>query len=329
MSLLHSAQAGDLVIVVISGGGSALLTAPAEGLALADLQALTNALLACGANIQEINTLRKHLDGIKGGGLARAAFPADVLTLILSDVIGDPLDVIASGPTVPDPTTFADALGVLERYRLVEQIPQTVLHHLRQGAGGLSPETPKPGEPLFDHVQNVIVGSNRQAALAAVAQARLEGMNSLLLTSYLQGEASQAGRFAAALARQIAGQGEPLSRPACLVLGGETTVTLSNSTGLGGRNQELALGSVLDLAGLPGVVIVTLATDGGDGPTDAAGAVVTGETLGRALALGLAPHQFLAQHDAYHFFEPLGDLLRPGPTLTNVNDLVFVFAFQH
>jgi hydroxypyruvate reductase len=325
-ALLADTTAQDLVLCLISGGGSALLTLPADGLALADLRSLTDALLTCGATINEINTLRKHLDRVKGGGLARLAAPARVAALILSDVVGNPLDIIASGPTVPDPGTYNEAWAVLERYGILGEAPRAVREHLQRGREGKLPESPKPGDPLFDDVHNLLVGSNLQAAEAALAQARIEGFQPLLLTTYLQGEAREAGRALAAVARQVAADGRPLSRPACLVAGGETTVTLRGD-GLGGRNQELALGAVADLAGLPQVALVTLATDGGDGPTDAAGAVVTGETLARAQALGLDPAGHLARNDAYRFFDPLGDLLKPGPTQTNVNDLAFVFAF--
>lgn len=327
LALLEAARADDLVICLISGGGSALLTSPVPGISLEDLQTLTRLLLASGATIHEINCLRKHLDAVKGGGLARAACPATLVTLALSDVVGDHLDVIASGPTVPDPTTFADAWNVLERYHLVERVPASIREHLGAGRGGQLPDTPKPGDALFEKVQNVIVGSNRQAAEAARCRAQQAGYHTLLLTTFLQGEARQAGRFLAAIARQVASDGHPLPRPACLIAGGETTVTLNpSSAGLGGRNQEMALAAVSELAGLEGITFIALATDGGDGPTDAAGAVVTGQTLARAAALGLHPADFLAGNDAYHFFEPLGDLLKPGPTRTNVNDLAIVLA---
>jgi hydroxypyruvate reductase len=324
--LLHQATERDLVIALISGGGSALLTLPAEGIALAELQALTNLLLRCGANINEINTLRKHLDQVKGGGLARLAAPASVITLILSDVVGSPLDVIGSGPTVPDPSSFADAYEVLERYNVVADAPAAIVERLRRGMAGAIAETPKPGDPRFARVHNLIVGSNRQAAEAALAAARAAGLHTLLLTTFLQAEAREAGRMLAAVARELASGGHPLPRPACIVVGGETTVTLRGS-GRGGRNQELALAAVADLAGLPDLALVALATDGGDGPTDAAGAVVTGATLDRARVLGLDPVAHLARNDAYSFFDPLGDLLKPGPTETNVNDLAFVFGF--
>jgi hydroxypyruvate reductase len=317
----------DLLLVLISGGGSALFTQPAPGISLEDMQALTRLLLASGATINQINTLRKHLDIVKGGGLARAAGGARVAALVLSDVVGDPLDVIASGPTVADTTTFQDALGILEQFELLERAPAAIVERLRAGARGAVPDTPKPGDALLERVQNVVIGSNRQAAEAAIASARAAGLHTLLLTTSLQGEAREAGRFLASIASEIQASGQPTARPCCVVLGGETTVTVRGQ-GRGGRNQELALAAVAPLAGIPGALLVTLATDGGDGPTDAAGAVVTGATLGRAAALGLDPAMFLARNDAYAFFDPLGDLLRPGPTLTNVNDLAFLFMLS-
>jgi len=330
--LLANVMADDLVIVLVSGGGSALLVAPVEGVSLADLQALTNAMLASGASIDEINTLRKHLDRLKGGGLARICHSAQVAALILSDVIGDPLDVIASGPTTPDPSTFLNAWSILEKYNLVDQAPAEIVTYLQRGLDGKEAETPKPGDGLFGRVNNVLIGSNRQAAEAALQQAKDEGFHPLLLTTSLQGEARQAGRFLAAVLRQAAADGPPIQRPACLLAGGETTVTLTAMPGegssLGGRNQELALAAVHDLAGLPEVALITLATDGGDGPTDAAGAIVTGDTLERARQAGLDPAQFLKRNDSYHFFAGLEDLVRSGPTRTNVNDLTFLFTFQ-
>jgi hydroxypyruvate reductase len=327
MSLLDSCREDDLVIALISGGGSALLSAPADGISLEDLQNLTRLLLACGASIDEINTLRKHLDQIKGGGLARFTYPARLVSLILSDVVGDPLDVIASGPAVPDSSTWKAAWGVLERYDLVDRAPQAILAHLQKGCRGELPDTPKPDDPLFARVQNVMVASNLQAAEAAAEQAEEEGFHTLLLTTYLQGEARQAGRILGAILRQVAAPGHPIPRPACLIAGGETTVTLLGD-GLGGRNQEVALGAVSELHGLEQVALVTFATDGGDGPTDAAGALVTGETAQRAAALGMHPDDYLKRNDSYHFFEALGDLLFTGPTGTNVNDLTFLFAFS-
>jgi glycerate 2-kinase len=324
--LLTTVTGRDLVLAVISGGGSALLTLPADGLALADLQGTTDLLLRCGATIVELNTVRKHLSQIKGGGLARLAGQAPVVSLILSDVVGDPLDVIASGPTVPDPTTFADAWAVLEKYDLVGRVPAVVRERLQAGLRGDLPDTPKPGAALFGRVHNLIVGSNRQAAEGAVEAAQAQGCNALLLSTFVQGEAREVAQVAAALAKELVGYDRPVPRPACLVWGGETTVTVRGQ-GWGGRNQELALAAALALEGLPNVLLVALGTDGTDGPTDAAGAVATGETVARARALGLDPSTHLADNDAYPFFDALDDLIRTGPTGTNVNDLLFIFAF--
>ena len=324
--LLSGLSTRDLVLVLLSGGASALTTLPAPGLSLADLQETTALLLGCGASILELNTLRKHLCLLKGGDLARRAAPASLIGLILSDVVGDPLDAIASGPTAPDPTTFADAWDVLERYGLKARVPEAVREHLRAGLAGRVPDTPKPGDPLFLRVQNVVVGSNRLAAEAAVDTARASGLHSLLLSTFVEGEARQVARVAAALARELACYDRPVRRPACLVLGGETTVTLTGQ-GKGGRNQELALAAALAMQELPGVLLVALATDGNDGPTGAAGAVATGDTVARARALGLDPAAHLRENNSYPFFDSLGDLIITGPTGTNVNDLLFLFAF--
>ncbi len=310
----------DLLLCLISGGGSALVTAPVNGLSLADMQALTSALLACGARVDEVNTLRRRLDRVKGGGLARLANGAAIVSLILSDVVGNPLEAIASGPTAPDPSARADALSIIKKYRLEHQIPLTIDHALRS-----SPEPPKPGDPLFKNVQNVIVGSSLTAAQAALKQAEEEGFRPYLLRVDLQGEARDAAFELATFLRQASQTGQPVPRPACIVAGGETTVTIKGD-GRGGRNTELALAAVTELADYPGVMLVTLATDGEDGPTDAAGAVVTGETYRRARSLGLEPAEYLARNDSYSFFEALGDLLKPGPTGTNVNDLTFLFV---
>lgn len=325
--LLSRTTEHDLVIAVISGGGSALLTLPAEGLTLEDLQTTTNLILRSGATIVELNTVRKHLSQVKGGGLARLAAPAPVISLVLSDVVGDPLDVIASGPLSPDTTTFANAWRVLERYDLVERVPTAVRDWLQAGLNGVVPDTPKAGDPLFERVHSVIVGSNRLGAWAAVEAARGQGLNALLLSTFVEGEACEVARVAAALAKELVAHNRPVPRPACLVWGGETTVTVRGQ-GKGGRNQELALAAALALEGVPRVVLVALGTDGTDGPTDAAGAVATGETVHRARSLGIDSEACLADNDSYHFFDGLGDLIRTGPTGTNVNDLLFVFAFQ-
>jgi hydroxypyruvate reductase len=324
-ALLHSVTTRDLVICLISGGGSALMTLPAEGITLSDLQTITQLLLRAGATIQQINTIRKHLDTIKGGGLARLANGAAIATLLLSDVIGDDLSVIASGPTVPDPSTFADAWRVIEQFGLPNRLPAPVRDRLRRGAAGETADTPKPGDPLFDRVQTVIIGSNAQAAQAAESLAKQLKFNTLLLSTQLQGEAREAAQFAAAIAKEIAMYNRPIPKPACLILGGETTVTVKGS-GLGGRNQEIALAAAIALDGLPKTLIAALGTDGTDGPTDAAGALATGETIRRAQLIGLEARAYLIDNDSYHFFQALGDLILTGPTGTNVNDLLLVLV---
>lgn len=306
----------DLLLCLISGGGSALMTLPHPGISLDDLRALTSSLLACGARVDEINTLRRHLDQLKGGGLARLASPARVVSLILSDVVGNPLEAIASGVTAPDPSTREDALAVLEKYRLLDQVPASIVQSLKT-----IPETPKPDDPLFERVQNVIVGSNARAAEAAQSQARSEGFHPVWLGDDWQGEAREVAQRLCHILKTTTTQ-----RPFCLIAGGETTVTLRGH-GRGGRNQELALASVHELAGMRDVMLVSLATDGDDGPTDAAGAVATGQTLQRGLELGLSPESFLEDNDAYNYFSALGDLLKPGATGTNVNDLMFCFGW--
>lgn len=324
--LLDGLTERDLVICLISGGGSALLPLPAAGITLDDLQALTTLLLRSGATINEFNAVRKHCSRLKGGQLARRAAPAALVCLILSDVVGRPLDTIASGPTVADPTTFADAYGVLERYGILGAVPDSIVAHLRRGLAGEIAETPKPGDPCFRRVQNLIIGDNRMAARAAQAQAQALGFRSQVLTTYVEGEAREVAKVCAALAKEMVESGAPLAPPACLILGGETTVTVRGQ-GKGGRNQELALAAALALDGWERTMVVSLATDGSDGPTDAAGAVATGSTLARARALGLDPVAHLANNNAYPFFAALGDLIFTGPTNTNVNDLNLVLVF--
>ena len=315
LQMMQDLDKNDLLICLISGGGSALMSAPHPGVSVSDLRELTSALLACGACVEEINTLRRHLDRLKGGGLARQAFPARVVSLILSDVINNPLEVIASGPTAPDPTTRTDALRVLDKYHLREIVPASILQALRNAT-----ETAKPGNGLFAHVRNVLVGSNLLATKAALEQAKSEGFQTHLLGNDWQGEARD---VAQELCNHL--KHSPLPRPFCLVAGGETTVTLRGQ-GCGGRNQELALAAVQELAGLPDVLLITLATDGEDGPTDAAGAVVSGDTLQYGQALGISVQACLDDNDSYGYFSALGDLLKPGPSGTNVNDLMFCFG---
>ena len=321
IELLSDLRNDDLVICLISGGGSALMAAPVESVTLSDMQALTSALLACGAWLDEINILRRHLDRLKGGGLTRLASPARVVSLILSDVVGNPLEAIASGPTAPDPSTCADALAVLEKYKLPGKTPESVMVALKSGH-----ETLKPGDAIFRNVDNILVGSNLLATQAALKQVEAEGFHPYLLRTDLQGEAREVAVELCRTLRWAWQTGDPAPRPACIVAGGETTVTL-HGDGRGGRNTELALASVTELANFPEVMLVSLATDGEDGPTDAAGAVVTGETYARAHAFGLNPVDYLRRNDSYTFFAALDDLLKPGPTGTNVNDLIFLFTF--
>jgi hydroxypyruvate reductase len=334
LEFVSNLREDDLLVCLISGGGSALMTAPI--VLLEDMQTLTSALLACGARIDEINTLRRHLDQVKGGGIAQAT-KARVLSLILSDVVGSPLEAIASGPTAPDPTTKEDALAVLQKYELLSANPRelplitsnirgdwrrladSILQSIKKNV-----ETPKPDDPIFSRVQNVIVGDNALAVQAALNQAEEEGFDAKSLSSNWQGEARQVG---VELAQKLRVTNKLRKSPFCLIAGGETTVTL-HGNGKGGRNQELVLAAVSELAGLGNTLLISLATDGEDGPTDAAGAVVNGETLRRAEGLGLTVADYLSQNDAYHFFERLGDLLKIGPTGTNVNDLIYLVGLD-
>ena len=306
----------DLLICLISGGGSALMAEPL--IPLDELQALTSALLASGAAIHEVNTVRRHLDSLKGGGIVQAANGARIVSLILSDVVGDSLEAIASGPTAPDPSTVEDARAVVTRDA---QIGNSLAPPTRAGVRYIFRETPKPGDPIFQRVTNHIIASNEIALRAAQSQAEAEGFFAEILETGMQGEAREVGKR---LAELLAGQAR--TRPFCLLAGGETTVTVRGS-GKGGRNQELTLAAVESLRDVENVMLVSLATDGEDGPTDAAGAAVTGESAGRAESLGMAAPDFLSRHDAYSFFERLGDLIRPGPTGTNVNDLILLFGF--
>ncbi|MDL1941644.1 DUF4147 domain-containing protein [Chloroflexi bacterium CFX2] len=303
----------DLLVCLISGGGSALMIAPL--IPLEDLQSLTSALLRCGARIDEINTLRRHLDRLKGGGLAELANGAQMVSLILSDVVGDSLEAIASGPTAPDPSTKADALVILEKYDLPAKVPASVIRAMR--------ETAKPADSVFERVQNALVASNAIALRSAGSQLEQEGFGNKIINSNLQGEAREVGReMAIRLKNELA----KMPRPFCLLAGGETTVTVRGN-GKGGRNQETALGAAAELAGTPNVMLISIATDGEDGPTDAAGAVVTGETAQRAKSLQMDRADYQSRNDAYSYFANLDDLIKTGPSGTNVNDLVLAFAF--
>ncbi len=317
----------DLLLVLLSGGASALLPAPSEGLTLDDKQRTTQLLLRAGATIHELNAVRKHLSRLKGGGLAAAAAPARVITLVLSDVVGDDLSTIASGPTVPDPTTFADALGVIEQRGLLSKVPRRVRAHLEAGAAGERPETPGTKERLFRRVATRIVGSNRLSVEAAAREARRQGLRPLVLTTRLEGEAREVARLLAAVLRECVESGRPAAPPVCLLAGGETTVTVRGD-GEGGRNQELAVAAAGALVDFPApAVVASFGTDGIDGASDAAGGVVDDQTTARAAALGLAPGAvFLAANDTRNFLGPLGDLILTGPTGTNVCDVVLGLA---
>lgn len=322
--ILDKARDDDLIIVIISGGGSALMTHPAGDISLEEVRELTDLLLRSGATINELNAVRKHISNVKGGRMAKRAHLATVLSLILSDVVGDPLDTIASGPTAPDPTTFGDAIRVLKNRGLWERTPDPIRRRLEKGAKGEIDETPKPGDAVFEKVNNIVVGSNLTAARAAVKRSSALGYNSMLLTTRLEGEARRVGTKMAEVVRKIHETDKPVRRPAAVVAGGETTVSVVGQ-GRGGRNQELALSAALKIEGL-NAVITTLATDGIDGPTDAAGAVVDGSTIKRARAMGLKAADILAENDSYSFFSKLGDVLLTGPTGTNVNDLTLLLV---
>jgi glycerate 2-kinase len=320
LELVATAGPDDLILCMISGGGSALTPAPVDGISLADKQETTRLLLACGATIHEINTIRKHLSRIKGGQLCRHAGGARIVSLILSDVIGDNLDIIASGATAPDPGTFGDCEAILRRYGLVDRIPAPVCRHLSRGAMGHLDETPKPGDPVFDRVENRVVGSISDVLSAASNESRRQGFTPMVLSSMIQGEAREVAKVLCAVAREVRRSGHPIPAPACLLSGGETTVTIRGD-GLGGRNMELALAAAIELAGDSRTLLLSAGTDGTDGPTDAAGAFVDGSTVSRADASGISAFRHLVNNDAYRFFDPLGDLLITGPTRTNVMDL--------
>jgi hydroxypyruvate reductase len=311
----------DLLLCLISGGASALLPLPADPITLDEKQEVTKLLLACGADIHEINAVRKHISQIKGGQLARLAYPARVLSLLLSDVIGDDLDVIGSGPTAPDASTFALARAILDKYGIFERVPASVQERIENGARGLIPETPKQGERIFTRVRNVVIGGNRLAVDAAAARARELGFRTMVLSTFVQGETREIARMHAAIAKEIVHAGRPLKPPACVITGGETTVTIRGD-GLGGRNLEFVLSAAIDISGLPRVAVLSAGTDGSDGPTDAAGAIADGRTLARN---PLAP-EFLARNDSYRYFEGLGDLVVTGPTNTNVMDVRLILV---
>ena len=323
LDLVSHAKKNDLIICLLSGGGSSLMPQPLSGISLEDKRKVTDALLKSGATINEINTVRKHISGFKGGWLAKKAYPATVVNLILSDVVGDPLDSIASGPTVPDPTTFQDAVEILKRYRLWGKTPTSVKKVLLKGEKGLIPETPKAGDKAFEKVHNIVIGNTLTASRAAYNSVKNTGLNALLLSSRLEGQARDVGTVLASIAKEVIASGNPVPQPAGIVAGGETTVTVVGK-GKGGRNQEIALGAALKIGNMDGVVVASISTDGVDGPTDAAGAMADGKTTERAHILNLNPLKLLAENNSYRFLSKLGDLIFTGPTGTNVCDVAVI-----
>ena len=325
--LLSRTTAEDLIILLLSGGGSALLVSPVPGVSLEDKIELTDELLKCGADIKEINTIRKHISQVKGGRLAELVRYSPVVTLILSDVIGDRLDSIASGPTAPDRTTFSDCMKIIRKYKLRHGIPSSIYSHLEKGARGRIKETPKPGDPIFKRVKNVIIGSNRIALDAAETKAKELGFNTYVLPRPVAGDTTRAAKRHVKLVKDIRLGKGPVRPPACVISGGETTVKIKGK-GKGGRNQEFALVSAMGIDGMENVVALSAGTDGTDGPTDAAGAICDGETVQRALKKGLDPQAYLADNDSYHLFGKLGDLIITGPTQTNVMDIHLALIAQ-
>jgi len=313
-----NASKETVILCLISGGGSALLVAPYNGISLAEKQSVTQLLLKAGANITELNAVRKHLSKVKGGRLAEKTYPSKLIALILSDVIGDPLEVIASGPTAPDETTYEDALDVLKKFNLFPHTPPRVIELLEKGKQGLLPETLKKGSLVFKRVTNLIIGNNRKALNAVKAKAFELGFQPQVISSEIQGEAKEVGKYLANLALET--QKTLSDKPRCLISGGETTVTVKGR-GLGGRNMELALAFALEIAGKKGISLLSAGSDGTDGPTDAAGAIVDGDTILHAKALGINPKTYLENNDSYHFFQKAGGLFITGPTGTNVMDI--------
>ncbi len=320
LNLISKAHPNELLLVLISGGGSALMELPMEGISLEDLIKTNKVLVSCGANIREINTIRKHISRIKGGRLLQAARSDRVISLIISDVVGDPLDSIASGPTAPDETTFTEALEVIHKYSLEDKLPDSVLEVIKRGVRGEIPETPKPGDALFDKVSNYIIANNRLAVCTMESFLKDKGVNVLNLGSRIEGEAREVGRVVASILKSMSTDSLPLEPPAALVFGGETTVTLRGN-GIGGRNQELVLAMVEGLSETGTVVAASLGTDGIDGVSDAAGALADSMSKEDSSRLGMKASDYLNRNDSNTFFSRLGDVILTGPTLTNVTDI--------
>lgn len=324
-NIIKGADEKDLIISLISGGGSALMPLPQSSIKLKDKQKTTDMLIKSGATIHEINSVRKHLSRLKGGNMARAAYPASVINLMISDVVGDDMDVIASGPFVPDTSDFKSALHVLNKYGLRKSIPLPVGMYLEEGAAGTHPENPGPDDHIFSNVTNVIIASNFLALKTAHAQAKALGYNSIILSSLIEGDTADTADWHCRIAREIALTGNPLPRPACIISGGETTVKVKGN-GKGGRNMEFAMHAAKGIAGLEKVLIASIGTDGNDGPTDAAGAFSTGDTLKRIKDISLNINNFIIDNNSYELFKALGDLIITGPTNTNVMDMRIILA---
>jgi len=320
LSLTSKANQKDLVICLISGGGSALLTAPSDGISLEDKKATTKLLLSCGANIHEVNTVRKNMSMVKGGKLASLAYPATLVTLILSDVVGDDLDIIASGPTVPDFSTFSQAKDILKSYKVWDSLSSCIQRHIEKGSEKEVEDINKIDDNIFKNSSNILVGTNLQALEAAMKKAQGLGYNTMILSSKVEGEASEVAKFYTAIAKEILSSHNPIKPPACILAGGETTVTVKGK-GKGGRNQEFALASALALNKSKDIVVLCAGTDGTDAITDAAGAIADCETFERAKRIGLDPKKHLQENDSYTVFKKLEDLVITGPTQTNVMDL--------
>jgi len=325
LDIALNATEKDLVICLISGGGSALLPLPHKGISLDDKQASIKTLLACGAAIDEVNAIRKHISLIKGGNLARAVYPAALVTLMISDVIGDYMDVIGSGPTVPDSSTFQDCQNIIEKYNITSQLPASVIEHIKSGVNGIIEETPKENDPAFINRTNLIVAGNMDAISEAKKKASELGYHPLVLSSVIEGDTTQSALFHTAIAKEVLKSGHPIPVPACILSGGETTVRIKGN-GLGGRNQEFSLVSAMEITGNRNIVVLSGGTDGTDGPTDAAGAVADSSTIVRAARQNLIAIDFLSRNDSYHFFEALDDLVKTGPTNTNVMDLRIILV---
>ncbi len=318
IKLIEEADNNTLVLCLISGGGSALFVSPCDGVTLAEKQAITDLLLKAGADITELNSVRKHLSRVKGGRLAEIACPAEIISLMISDVIGDKLDVIASGPTAPDPSTYQDALNVINKFNLSEKAPENVINAFKEGIKGTIPDTPKYDNPVFDNVQNIVIGSNIIAIEAARKKAEALGFDTEIISTELTGDAGELGKWLAKKALEDRSNRSGHSK--CLISGGETTVIVKGN-GKGGRNTELALSFAMEIDGIEGITFLSAGTDGTDGPTDAAGAIVDGKTISKAKELGLNPQEFLDNNDSYNFFRKTDSLIITGPTGTNVMDI--------